>query len=81
MIISTCLGSEKSAMVVRDNFVRDDELESDNRSPLVLRSNPVATTFAFSAKLRKRDFRRLHPREDNACIIGAWYNSLDRSPP
>ena len=45
----------------RDRFVRDDELESDDRLPLVLRSNPVAATFAFSAKLRKRDFRRLHP--------------------
>ena len=45
-----------------DHFVRNDELESDNRSPLVSRSNPVAATFAFSAKLRKRDFRRLQPR-------------------
>ena len=33
--------------------------ESDDRSPLVSRSNPGAATFAF-AKLRKRDFRRLH---------------------
>ena len=46
----------------RDCFVRNDELESDDRLPLVSRSNPVAATFAFSAKLRKRDFRRLHPR-------------------
>ena len=43
----------------RDRFVGDEELESDNRSPLISRSNPVAATFAFSAK---RDFRRLHPR-------------------
>ena len=35
--------------------------ESDDRSPLVSRSNPGAAAFAF-AKLRKRDFRRLHPR-------------------
>ena len=41
----------------RDCFVRDDdELESDDRSPLVLRSNPVEAAFAF-AKLRKK-FRR-----------------------
>ena len=31
----------------------DDELESDDRSPLVLGSNPVAAAFAF-AKLRKK---------------------------
>ena len=63
MIISTCLGSEKSAVVVGDHFVHDDELESDNRSPLVLRSNPVEAAFAFSfANLRKRDFRRLQSR-------------------
>ena len=35
----------------RDRFVCDDELESDNRSPVV-----------SSAKLRKRVFRRLHPQ-------------------
>ena len=46
----------------RNRFVCDDALESDNRSPLVSRSNPVAATFAFSAKLRKRVFCRLHPR-------------------
>ena len=45
----------------RECFVRDDELESDDRSPLVSRSNPVAAAFAF-ANLRKRDFRRLHLR-------------------
>ena len=37
--------------------------ESDDRSPLVSHSNPVAATFAFSfANLRERDFHRLHPR-------------------
>ena len=42
----------------RDRFVRDDELESDDRSPLVSRSNPVAAAFAFGfANLRKK-FRR-----------------------
>ena len=46
----------------RDRFMHNGELESDDRSPLVLRSNPVAATFAFSAKLRKRDFRQLHLR-------------------
>ena len=47
----------------RDRFVRDDELESDDRLPLVSRSNPVAAAFEFSfANLRKRVFRRLHPR-------------------
>ena len=44
-----------------DRFVRDDKLENDDRLPLVSRSNPGAAAFAF-AKLRKRDFRRLHPR-------------------
>ena len=29
----------------RDRFVRDNELESDDRLPLVSRSNPVAATF------------------------------------
>ena len=42
----------------RDRFVRDDELESDDRSPLVSRSSPVAAAFAFGfANLRKK-FRR-----------------------
>ena len=42
----------------RDRFVRDDKLESDDRSPLVSRSNPVAAAFAFGfANLRKK-FRR-----------------------
>ena len=42
----------------RDRFVRDDELECDDRSPLVSRSNPVAAAFAFGfANLRKK-FRR-----------------------
>ena len=46
-----------------DRFVRDDEFESEDRSPLVSRSNPVAAAFAFSfANLRKRVFRRLHPQ-------------------
>ena len=37
---------------------RDDKHESDDRSPLVSRSNPGGAAFAFSfAKLRKRYFR------------------------
>ena len=42
-----------------DRFVRNDEFESEDRSPLVSRSNPVAVAFA---NLRKRVFRRLHPQ-------------------
>ena len=59
------MSDETIVWVVRggcDRFVRDKELESDDRSPLVSRSNPVTASFAFSAKLRKRDFRQLHPR-------------------
>ena len=41
-----------------DRFVRDDEFESEDRSPLVSRSNPVAAAIAFLfANLRKRVFR------------------------
>ena len=36
--------------------------ESDDRLHLVSCSNPGAATFALFAKLRKRDFRRLHPQ-------------------
>ena len=64
--------------------MREDELESDDRSPLVSRSNPVAATFAFSAKLRKR--ARLSPttpasEKITLANIGAWHNSLDQRPP
>ena len=37
----------------RDRFVRADELESDDRLPLVSRSNPVAATFALICKFEK----------------------------
>ena len=39
----------------RDRFVRNDKLESDNRSPLFLRSNPVAAAFAFGLQIWERD--------------------------
>ena len=53
---------KESRLQWRRSLRRDDKLESDDRSPLVLRSNPVTAAFAFLfANLRKRDFRRLHP--------------------
>ena len=65
----------------RDRFVRDDELESDNRSPLVSRSNPVAAAFAF-CKFEKERLSPTTPASERItlAIIGAWHNSLDRMP-
>ncbi len=37
-------------------FVNDNEIESEDRSPLVSGSNPVAAAFAF-AQLRKKFLR------------------------
>ena len=53
-----------------DHFVRDDELESDDRSPLVSRSNPVAAAFAFDLQIWERETFADYNREweDNACI-------------
>ncbi len=50
-----------------DRFVRDDELESDGRSPLVSRSNPVAAAFEL-AKLRKK-FRRAQNHNQEGCVV------------
>ena len=35
----------------RYHFVLDNELESDNRTPLVSHSNPVAAAFAFDLQI------------------------------
>ena len=51
--------STKSAAVA--TFVKARRQMSVDTLPLVSRSNPGAAAFAF-AKLRKRDFRRLHPQ-------------------
>jgi hypothetical protein len=53
-----------------DRFVHNDELESDDRSPLVLRSNPVAAAFAFDLQIWERETFADYNREweDNACI-------------
>ena len=61
--------ARESAVVATLVKARDDELESDDRSASSLASsNPGGAAFANCilgvalAKLRKRYFRRLHPR-------------------
>ena len=56
--------------------MRDDELESDDRSPLVSRSNP-------GVAIEKERLSPTTPASEKITLanIGAWHNSLDRSPP
>ncbi len=48
-------------------FVNDDEIKSNDRSPLLLGSNPVAAAFAF-AKLRKK-LRRSQNHNQEWCVV------------
>ena len=69
--------------------MRDDEIESDDKSPLVSGSNPVAAAFALICKMEKDKLSmekvKLSPTTPASemitlALIGAWHNSLARMP-